>query len=176
MNSNVFDVLKNLLGGEGFSFALAVLLGALAIRLKAILEFHDYIRGKRSRFLREAAQITVLTDSHRALINDEINKAVFKEATGITADRQLRERLLAVRDRSEGLVTLRHMRIAREYISLKNDALLVRVTAIEKKDFLYIAFSPFSILLLLRLHLLFTHSQPRICHLQMRQLFWRRHY
>lgn len=136
MQEKLLDIFsKSIESGNWLTvIVIAVVIVALRVNLRGILEFLERNGTKRERYIKEMLKIKAINSVTRAFLVEEINYITFRKITGISADKINREKVDGLVDRSNG--ELPAFRIARawKYIKMRDRKLVVEITSWDKVE------------------------------------------
>lgn len=96
MLEKIFDSMIKSLENGNVLLLFVIIIFALLINAKTILEFLEQIEAHHNEFLKDALSNDTLSSSTRVYIQEKLNMAIFKKATGIYAEKTLREKILEI--------------------------------------------------------------------------------
>ncbi|WP_116324238.1 hypothetical protein [Cupriavidus taiwanensis] len=130
MDKLIEMLLKSIQDGQ-WSVGAVVVIVAVVVNLRGILEYFERRGSRRENYVKEALKIELIKDSTRAFLEEELNYLVFRKITGISADRALREKIGALVDRSRGDLQPFQFARARKFIKLKDGKLTVSISTMD---------------------------------------------
>jgi hypothetical protein len=123
-------LLKSIQDGQ-WSVGAVVVIIAVVVNLRGILDYVERRGSKRENYVKDALKNEVVRDTTRTFLEEELNYLVFRKITGISADRALREKIGMLVDRSGGDLQPFQFARARKFIKLKDGKLTVGVSTFD---------------------------------------------
>lgn len=134
MLDKLVDVLVKSVQDGQWSVGAFVVVVAVVVNLRAILEFFERRGSRREEFVKEALKIEVVRDAARSFLEEELNYLVFKRVTGISADRPLREKIKSLVEQSRGELQTFQFARARKFIKMKEGKLSIQIGRFDKVE------------------------------------------
>jgi hypothetical protein len=101
----------------GVLIPVAVVFVAVVFHAGQIHEFVTTLRRSREETIKRFLALENLSAEVRAVLADHLDAIAFREATGIQAEKSLREGLIQLHGESNGEVSWRELRMARPYLT-----------------------------------------------------------
>lgn len=131
MSLDLTELLNTLLGLGSFGLILATFLVVL-FKIKDIANIHDYLTSRKNKTLIEAINSGLITDKSADYLKESVENNLYKAFEGVNWDKPFREKLLKLRDNSDGYLTFNKIKRAVIFIEPKNGWLVVKINCLEK--------------------------------------------
>lgn len=131
MSLDATGFLKTLLGLGSFGTILAFLLIVL-YKIKDITGFHDYLMNRKSKAVTEAFDAGIITGKSADYLKESLENSLYKKFEGVNWDKPFREKLLFLREQSDGQITFRKLKRANVFIENIDGAIIIKISCLEK--------------------------------------------
>lgn len=131
MSLDITELLNTLLGLGSFGLILAAFLVVL-FKVKDIANIHDYLTSRKNKAIIEAINSGLITNKSADYLKESVENNLYKNFEGVNWDKSFREKLLDLRDKSNGQLTFNKIKRAVIFIESKNDSLVVKINCLEK--------------------------------------------
>ena len=99
--------------------------------LRSIFNFFSESYGRR-KFIKASLMIPFVEKDTKFLLKEELNRLLFKKATGINADYILRHKLVDVIEQSLGGIQISRLKKIKGYIKIKEGEFKIDISSIDK--------------------------------------------
>lgn len=131
MEPNITTVVTTLLGLGKFGVISTVFL-IILYKIKDITSFHDYLTSRKNKALKEALDAGIITDRSADYLRESIENTLYKRFEGVSWDKPFREKLLKLRDDSNGQLTMKMFKRADVFVVMINGNPTVNISCMEK--------------------------------------------
>lgn len=131
MDIDINEVLTTLLGLGNFGAVLAVFLVVL-YKINDITSIHDYLTSRKIKAVKEALETGVVTERSADYLKESIEDSLYKRFEGVKWDKPFREKLLKLRDDSNGQITMKMLKRADVFIMTYEGSPVIRISCFEK--------------------------------------------
>ncbi len=131
MSLDITELLNTLLGLGSFGLILAAFLVVL-FKVKDIANIHDYLTSRKNKAIIEAINSNLITNKSADYLKESVENNLYKNFEGVNWDKPFREKLLDLRDKSNGQLTFNKIKRAVIFIESKNGLLVVKINCLEK--------------------------------------------
>lgn len=131
MNEGLLKLIEHIVTNDNWPVLALVAFLVLVFNLKSIQEFLEKQGTRKENFIKEAIELKSVSDSARKLLEEELDYLIVKKATGISADKYMREAILQILEKSKGDLQIFHFARAREHIRMKDKKLVIELGSID---------------------------------------------
>lgn len=131
MSLDITEFLNTLLGLGSFGLILAAFLVVL-FKVKDIANIHDYLTSRKNKVITEAINSGLISNKSADYLKESVENNLYKSFEGVNWDKSFREKLLDLREKSNGQLTFNKIKRAVIFIESKNGLLVVKINCLEK--------------------------------------------
>lgn len=131
MSLDITELLNTLLGLGSFGLILAAFL-VVIFKVKDIANFHDYLTSRKNKAIIEAIDSGIITNKSADYLKESVENNLYKNFEGVNWDKPFREKLLDLRESSNGQITFSKIKRAVIFIEPKDGSLVVKINCLEK--------------------------------------------
>ncbi|MGD9169712.1 MAG: hypothetical protein PVI97_06575 [Candidatus Thiodiazotropha sp.] len=133
----MFDtVIELFVEGKYLAFALAIVLG-LIFNAHNILAFADRLKKRRIELLKEAADLSTISENLKRHFEDELEGEYFRLSHKARMDKGIRDACIELYSRVERRISFTHFIRARSHLELHDGRLLVNISIFHKIGYYY---------------------------------------
>lgn len=111
---------------------IIVVMILLVIKLRSIYSFYEDFKQQKIKIFRELYSEDSLDEHIKKILKDSINNEVFYQLTGIYTEKFLRNKIIEIYEKSQGLITYRDLKIAQHFLRLEENKLVVKINLSDK--------------------------------------------
>lgn len=131
MEPDITTIVTTLLGLGKFGVISTIFL-IILYKIKDITSFHDYLTNRKSKALKEALDAGVITDRSADYLKESVENSLYKRFEGVSWDKPYREKILKLRDNSNGQLTMKMFKRADIFIVMVDGNPTVNISCMEK--------------------------------------------
>ena len=131
MSLDITELLNALLELGSFGLILAAFL-VILFKVKDITSIHDYLTSRKNKAIIEAINSGLITDKSAGYLKESVENNLYKNFEGVNWDKSFREKLLDLREKSNGQITFNKIKRAVIFIESKDGSLVVKINCLEK--------------------------------------------
>ena len=121
------NILEKALENQNILLFTIIITIAISFKLQTIYDFLKSISKQKLQFLEEQINKNYLTPETRYVLQEQINSIIFKKATGIRAEKDMREQIVALHRYARGTLKYRQFQQAQNFLKMKcNGHLTIR--------------------------------------------------
>ena len=126
------NLLIKLLGDGNYILILIPIVITVMFKFEKIFKSFDNMKKNKLNFLFDLEKKPFMDESAKESIRETINNDVFKVTTGIRTNKYMREKIIDLYKEKKGEVTLFEIKNAMPFLKIKNDSLVIELTAQDK--------------------------------------------
>lgn len=126
------NLLIKLLEDGNYILILIPIVITVMFKFEKIFKSFDNMKKNKLNFLFDLEKKPFMDESTKESIRETINNDVFKVTTGIRTNKYMREKIIDLYKEKKGEVTLFEIKNAMPFLKIKNDSLVIELTAQDK--------------------------------------------
>jgi len=126
------NLLIKLLEDGNYILILIPIVITVMFKFEKIFKSFDNMKKNKLNFLFDLEKKPFMDESAKESIRETINNDVFKVTTGIRTNKYMREKIIDLYKEKKGEVTLFEIKNAMPFLKIKNDSLVIELTAQDK--------------------------------------------
>ena len=134
---NLLIMLANLIQGQQYTTLIAIVFLAATINHKKIFESYDFFRKRKLEHLKDACASEHVKGLTKERLQEDIETEYYRLATGIFAEKCLREAMISAHKDISGDIGYIHFLRGKEFIGLERGKLIITINKFDKAIYIF---------------------------------------